>query len=52
MVTELKKKRKLEFLNIILNVSEEEEQLKTQFKEAINAENTEKQHLYISYFNI
>ncbi len=45
IVTELKQKRKLEFLNITLSVSEEEEkaQLKAQFKEAINAENTAKQ---------
>ncbi|WP_375604164.1 ankyrin repeat domain-containing protein [Wolbachia endosymbiont of Anurida maritima] len=42
IVTELEKKQKLEFLNIILNVSEKEK-LKAQLKEAINAENTAKQ---------
>uniref|UniRef100_A0AAU7YJ25 Ankyrin repeat domain-containing protein n=1 Tax=Wolbachia endosymbiont of Oeneis ivallda TaxID=3171168 RepID=A0AAU7YJ25_9RICK len=45
IVLELKQKRKFEFLNIILNVSKEEEKeyLKAQFKKAINAENTAKQ---------
>lgn len=45
IVLELKKKRKFEFSNIILNVSKEEEKeyLKAQFKKAINAENTAKQ---------
>ncbi|WP_353287774.1 ankyrin repeat domain-containing protein [Wolbachia endosymbiont (group B) of Gerris lacustris] len=42
IVTKLEKGEKLKFLNIILNASEKE-QLKAQFKETINAENTAKQ---------
>ncbi|NUY39174.1 hypothetical protein GO684_00185 [Wolbachia endosymbiont of Litomosoides brasiliensis] len=45
IVAKSKKEQKLEFLNIVLNVSEEKgkEQLKTQFKKAVDTENTAKQ---------
>ncbi|QIT36386.1 ankyrin repeat domain-containing protein [Wolbachia endosymbiont of Brugia pahangi] len=45
IVIESKKEQKLEFLNIVLNISEEKgkEQLKAQFKKAVDTENTAKQ---------
>ncbi|QKX03184.1 hypothetical protein GOY07_03320 [Wolbachia endosymbiont of Litomosoides sigmodontis] len=45
IVAESKGEQKLEFLNIVLNVSEEKgkEQIKAQFKKAVDAENTAKQ---------